>query len=511
MNFRIIFYIIGYVLKIEGILLTIPALVGVGYREREAGAFLICAAGIFLLGLLMTLKKPKNQVFYAKEGFLSVAMSWLAISFFGCLPFIINGDIPHFADAFFETVSGFTTTGSSILSDVEALSHCSLFWRSFTHWIGGMGVLVFILSVLPITGGSTMHLMRAESPGPQVGKIVPKIRETSMILYIIYTVMTIAEILILIGCRMPVFDAVTTAFGTAGTGGFSVRNAGVAEYSALCQYIITIFMILFGVNFNVYFLLIRKHLWQALRYEEARWYAIIIAASTLLVFANTLRMFDTAEQAFRHAFFQVGSIITTTGFSTTDFNLYPALSHGILVLLMFIGACAGSTGGGIKVSRVIILVKSVFNEIARLIHPRTVKKVRLEQKVVDHATTRSVSTFLMAYTLVFVCSILVISLDNFDFTTNFTGVAATLNNIGPGLGKIGPTGNFGAFSDLSKYVFCFDMLAGRLELFPMLLLLSPQIWKQPFRIFKVRRHKVELSKKNSKKNPQRLLRIFLFN
>ncbi len=461
--------------------MLIPAGVGFLYRETEAFSFLICGIAVALLGLLMTLKKPQNQVFYAKEGFLSVALSWLGLSLFGCLPFVISGDIPRFVDAFFEMVSGFTTTGSTILKDVEALSHASLFWRSFSHWIGGMGVLVFLLTLLPLTGGATMHLMRAESPGPQVGKMVPKIRDTSKILYIIYTVMTVVEIILLICCKMPVFDAVTLSFGSAGTGGFAVLNSGLADYSAICQYIIAVFIILFGVNFNVYFLLLRRHFKQAFRCEEARWYIGIIGISTLMVFFNTLKLFDTAEEAFRHAFFQVGSIMTTTGFSTTDFNLYPEVSKLILVILMFIGACAGSTGGGIKVSRIILLLKSVGKELSQTVHPRTVKKLHLEGKVVDHSTVRSVNTFIAAYVFIFFASMLVVSFDNFDFTTNFTSVAATLNNIGPGLNAVGPLENFSAFSDLSKYVLCFDMLAGRLELFPLLILLRPAIWKRAIR------------------------------
>ena len=481
MNLQIIFYIIGYVLKIEGLLMFIPALVGLCYGEQQATSFFICAVAISLLGILITLRKPKNQVFYAKEGFISVALSWIVLSLFGCLPFILNGDIPRFIDAFFEMVSGFTTTGSSILLNVEILSHASLFWRSFSHWIGGMGVLVFILSVMPITGGATMHLMRAESPGPQVGKMMPKVRDTSIILYVIYTVMTVIEILILLCGGMPLFDAVTISFGTAGTGGFTVRAFGLADYSVFCQYVIAIFMILFGVNFNVYFLMIRRHLKQALRCEEARWYGIIITLSTGMIFINTLHLFSNAEQAFRHALFQVGSIITTTGYATADFNLYPELSKGILVLLMFIGACAGSTGGGIKVSRIVILVKSVFNELSHILHPRTVKKVRLEGKAVEHSTLRSVNTFIAAYLLIFVGSVLLVSLDNFDGVSTFTSVAATLNNIGPGLNAVGPMANFSEFSDLSKLVFCFDMLAGRLELFPILVFFSPLTWKQSFR------------------------------
>ncbi len=489
MNFQIIFYIIGFVLKIEGALMALPFITGLIYREQEAWSFLICGAIIALCGFLMTLRKPKNQTFYAKEGLTSVALSWLALSLFGCMPFIMTGDIPHFTDAFFETVSGFTTTGASILTDVEALSKTSLFWRSFSHWIGGMGVLVFILSVLPLTGGSTIHLMRAESPGPQVDKIMPRIRDTAITLYIIYTVMTVAETLILTLCKMPFYDALTISFGTAGTGGFAVTNAGLGGYDPACQYVVALFMILFGVNFNVYFLLLRRHLKQALRCEEARWYAIIIGVSTLLICLNTLHLFATVEQAFRHTLFQVGSIITTTGFATTDFNLFPTFSKVILIGLMFIGACAGSTGGGIKVSRILILCKSAFNEMARIIHPRTVKKIRMERKVVEHGTLRTINTYMISYTLIFVVSILIISLDNFDFSTNFSGVAATINNIGPGIGEVGPMSNYSEFSILSKLVFCFDMLAGRLEIFPMLVLFSPEIWASPF---KVRKRKKQL-------------------
>ncbi|MBQ9953493.1 MAG: TrkH family potassium uptake protein [Clostridia bacterium] len=484
MNFQIIFYIIGYILRIEGLLMLLPALTGLIYREKEAVAYLICAFIIALIGFLITARKPKNQEFYAKEGFTSVALSWIFLSLFGCVPFVLSGDIPHFIDAFFEMVSGFTTTGSSILTDVEALSHATLFWRSFSHWIGGMGILVFALSVLPLAGGATMHLMRAESPGPQVGKMMPKIRDTSKILYIIYTIMTLVQIAILICLKMPLFDAITITFGTAGTGGFAVLNAGLAAYSPACQYVVAVFMILFGVNFNVYFLLVRRHVRQAARCEEARWYTAIIALSTAAIFINTLHLFETAEEAFRHSLFQVGSIITTTGFATTDFNLFPALSKTILILLMFIGACAGSTGGGIKVSRIVILIKSSFNELARIIHPRTVKKVHLEGKVIEHSTMRSVNTFLVSYLGVFVISLLLISLDNFDFTTNFSAVAATINNIGPGLELVGPSKNFQNYSDLSKLILSFDMLAGRLEIFPILALLSPQTWAGTFKFKK---------------------------
>lgn len=465
-----------------------PAFVGLLYREHAALWYFVTAGALLLFGILATLRRPKNQMFYAKEGAVTVALCWIVMSLFGCLPFIFSGEIPRFADAFFEMVSGFTTTGASILSDVEALSHASLFWRSFSHWIGGMGVLVFILTVLPMTGGATMHLMRAESPGPQVGKMVPKIKDTSKILYIIYTVLTVIEVLVLLCCDMPLFDAVTITFGTAGTGGFGVTNAGIGGYSVAAQYVIAVFMILFGVNFNVYFLLIRCHLRQAVRSEEVRWYGAIIAAATLMIFLNTLRVFETAEAAFRHALFQVGSIITTTGFATTDFGtLFPEFSKCILVILMFIGACAGSTGGGIKVSRIVILFKSVVGELSRALHPRTVKKVRLEGKVVEHATLRSINTFMMAYVMIFFGSILLLSLNGFDFTTNFTAVAATLNNIGPGLGQVGPAGNFSGYSDFAKYVMCFDMLAGRLEVIPILLLWNPYLWKEAFRLQRTKR------------------------
>ena len=487
MNFSIIVYIIGYVLKIEGFLMLVPTFVGLYYGETEYLSFLAVAVGIMVLGHLLSFKKPKNQVFYAKEAFVSVPLSWLVVSLFGALPFVISGDIPNFINAFFEMVSGFTTTGSSILTNVEALSHASLFWRSFSHWIGGMGILVFILSVLPLTSGATIHLMRAESPGPQVDKVVPKIKDTSIMLYIIYTAMTALEIILLIIGNIPTFDAVTLSLGTAGTGGFAVRNSGIAEYSPYVQYVIAIFMILFGVNFNVYVLLIRKHLKQALRMEEARWYVIIIILAVALVTVNTKYLFPTLEQAFRHALFQVSSIITTTGFSTYDFSVYyPVFSQTILVLLMFCGACAGSTGGGIKVSRIAVMVKTIKDELSKIIHPRAVKKVRLENKVVSSSVVNSIFTFLMGYFAIFIVSLLIVSLDNFDFATNFSATAATINNIGPGISLVGPYENFSEFSDLSKLVFCFNMIAGRLEILPMLVLINPKTWSLSFK-FKQKR------------------------
>ena len=482
MNFSIIVYIIGYVLKIEGLLLFIPTLAGSVYREKEYIAFFIAAVVTFLFGALLSFKKPKNQVFYAKEAFVSVPLAWIFASVFGALPFVLSGDIPHFVDALFEMVSGFTTTGSSILTDVETLSHASLFWRSFSHWIGGMGILVFVLSVLPIANGATMHLMRAESPGPQVDKVVPKIKDTSIMLYIIYSAMTVIQIILLIVGNTPIFDAVCLSLGTAGTGGFAIKNSGLADYSPYVQYVVAIFMILFGVNFNVYILLVRKHLKQALRVEEARWYIAIVLLAVALITVNTKYLFPTLEEAFRTALFHVGSMITTTGYATYDYSInYPQFSLVIIVFLMFMGACAGSTGGGLKVSRITIVTKTVRDELARIIHPRAIKKVRSEGKVVEHSIVRSINTYLLGFTGVFAISLLLISLDDFDFTTNFTAVSATINNIGPGLGKVGPYGGFSEFSDFSKLVFCFNMIAGRLEILPMLVLINPRTWSHPFK------------------------------
>lgn len=482
MNGFFIIYIIGYVLKIEGFLMLAPVLCGIVYGEQEALGFFLCAAFTFLLGLVLSFKRPKNQVFYAKEGMISVALSWIFMSLFGCIPFVLTGEIPGFTNAFFETVSGFTTTGSSILTNVEALSHCALLWRSFTHWIGGMGVLVFILSILPI-GAGTIHLMRAESPGPQVEKIVPKMKDTSKILYVIYTAITIAEFIVLLICGNGIFDSLTTAFATAGTGGFAIRNSGFSEYSPITQYVVAVFMLVFGVNFNVYYLICKKHLKKAVKSEEFKWYLLIVALSTIGIALNIRHMFPP-ETAFRQAFFNVSSIITTTGFGSVDYNFFPTFSKQILLLLMFIGASAGSTGGGMKVSRIVILFKTAMNEISRFLHPRTVKKVRFEGGIVDHPTLRAINTYLVAYLCVLVVSVLIISLDGFDMMTTISSVVTTLNNIGPGFNVIGPAGNFSGFSRLSKLVCCFDMIAGRLEIFPMLLLISPATWYKPLKLHK---------------------------
>lgn len=478
MNIQIVAYILGCVLQFEGLFLALPTIVGLIYQETAGWYFL----GVMLLslgvGFLTTRKKPSNMLFFAKEGFITVALSWIVVSVVGALPFWLSGEIPSYVDALFETISGFTTTGASILNDVEALSHCMLFWRSFTHWVGGMGVLVFILAILPLSGTDNMYLMKAESPGPSVGKLVPRVRDTAKILYEIYILITVIEILILLVSGMPVFDALTLSFGTAGTGGFGVLNSSIADYTMFQQGVISIFMILFGINFSVYFLLLNKKFKQAIRSEEVRWYLLIIVAAVLFIGFNVREQFTSLFESMHHALFQVASIITTTGYSTVDFETWSSASKTVLVVLMFIGACAGSTGGGIKVSRIVIMIKTVGKELAYYIHPRSIKKLQMDGKRIEHEVIRSVNVFLIAYIMIFIVSLFIISFDGKDLVTNFTAIVATINNIGPGLGGVGPTANFSHFSDVSKLTMMFDMLVGRLEIFPMLLLFAPLTWKK---------------------------------
>ena len=478
MNFRIIAYIVGWVCNFQAIFMVLPCITALVYQEHEFFAFLISMILCLIVGIPLTARKPKNKVFYTKDGCVAVALSWLALCIFGSVPFVLSGSIPHPIDAFFETVSGFTTTGSSILTDVEVLPHCILMWRSFTHWIGGMGVLVFLLSLLPLAGGYHMNLMKAESPGPSVSKLVPKVQQTAKILYSIYIGMTFLQIVLLLIGNIPLFDTLCIAFGTAGTGGFGIRNDSMGSYSTYCQIVTTIFMILFGVNFSAYYLILTKKIRQALKFEEVRYYFGIIAAAILVIGLNTMHLFQNLGVSIQQAAFQVGSIITTTGFSSADFNQWPALSKTILVLLMFVGACAGSTGGGIKVSRILILCKAARKEFQLYLHPNAVKKIKMDQKTITHDILRSTNIYLTLYLLIFAVSILLISLDNFDMTTNFTAVTATLNNIGPGLEIVGPMGNFSSFSYFSKCILIFDMLAGRLEIFPLLLLFFKGTWKK---------------------------------
>ena len=478
MNTSIIRYILGHIIKLEGFFMLLPCIIALIYREEELSTYLIMSGVCLLLGSLLTYKKAKDTVFYLKEGCIATALSWMTLSFFGAIPFVMTGEIPHFTDAMFETVSGFTTTGASILSDVEALSHTSLFWRSFTHWIGGMGVLVFLLAVVPMSGGSHFNLMRAESPGPSVGKLVPKLRYTARILYLIYLVLTIIEFITLLVVKMPWFDALCISIGTAGTGGFGILNSSIGSYSIAAQWVITIFMILFSINFNAYYLILFGEAKKAFKMEEVRAFFLIVFIAIALITHDIFSLYGNLFESLTHAAFQVASIISSTGFATTDFNLWPGLSKTILVVLMFIGACAGSTGGGIKVSRFVIVGKSIIQELNSYIHPRSVKQITMDEKEVEPSVIRSVNTYIITFAAIFVVSILIIALEEKDLITNFTAVITTLNNIGPGLSLVGPTSNFGHFTDLSKWVFIFNMLAGRLELFPILILFHPAIWHE---------------------------------
>lgn len=478
MNYSIIVYILGWILKLQAVFMLLPCFTALIYKEKAGFSFVVVMVLCLLIGIPLTLKKPTKKVFYTKEGFVTVALSWIVMSIVGALPFMISGAIVHPVDALFETVSGFTTTGASILSDVEALPHCTLIWRSFTHWIGGMGVLVFILSLLPLTGGYHLNIMKAESPGPSVSKLVPKVQSTAKILYEIYLGLTLLLIVLLLLGGMPLFDTLCTAFGTAGTGGFGIKNDSMAGYNTYLQVVVTIFMILFGINFNFYFFLLTKKFVQALKFEEVRCYLGIIVAAIAVITFNALHMFANIGHAIQQAAFQVASIITTTGFSTTDFNQWPKVSQTILVILMLIGACAGSTGGGIKVSRLLILCKTVSKELHLYLHPNAVKKVKMDQKSIPHEVVRSTNIFMAVYVLIFGGSVLLVGFDDYDLITNFTAVAATFNNIGPGLELVGPMGNYGAFSPFAKCILIFDMLAGRLEIFPLLLLFVKDTWKK---------------------------------
>ena len=477
MNRSVIIHILGWILNFEAAFMVLPIIVAIIYGEKNGFAFLITMGLCLLFGILLSRIKPKSRVFYAREGFISVALGWITLSIFGALPFIISGQIPHPIDAMFEIISGFSTTGSSVLSDIEALDYCMLFWRSFTHWIGGMGVLVFILAILPLARGESMHIMRAESTGPSVEKLVPRMRTSAALLYGIYIGMTILQILLLLAGGMPLFDALTITFGSAGTGGFAIKNNSIMSYSPYLQNVITIFMFLFGVNFNFYYLILLRKAKDAFKIEEVKWYFIIVISAIILISLNT-GGFNGFFDAIHHSAFQVSSIITTTGYATKDFNLWPGFSKTILFLLMFIGACAGSTGGGMKVSRIVVLFKTIGKEMSYLLNRRSVKVIKLNGKKLENETVISINVFFVAYILIFSTSFLIISLDNYDFTSSFTAVVATLNNVGPGFELVGPLGNFSGFSNLSKLVMMFNMLVGRLEIFPIILLFSPSTWKK---------------------------------
>ncbi len=477
MNYKMIRYILGTILKVEALLMCLPALVAFWYGEGDLFPFLVTILVASGLGLGLALKRPQNTVIYAREGFVITSLSWIVMSLVGALPFRLAGAIPHYIDAVFETVSGFTTTGASILTDVEAMGRGLLFWRSFTHWLGGMGVLVFLLAILPLAGGRNVHIMRAESPGPVVGKLVPRVRGTAKILYGIYITMTLILIGLLLLGGMPLYDSAVHAFGTAGTGGFGIWGDSIAHYdSAYIDLVLSVGMVLFGVNFNIYYLLLMGKVKSILRSEELRWYLGIIAGSTLLIAWNILPEMGGMLRSLRFSFFQVASIITTTGFATADFNLWPELSRVLLLGLMFLGACAGSTGGGMKVSRLIIMLKSAKKEIDRMLHPRSVHILKFEDKPLDDNTSRNVFIYFFILVAVVMASTMVVSLDNMDFDSTFSAVVACINNIGPGLGVVGPMGGYASLSYRSKVVLILDMLLGRLEIFPMLMLFAPSVW-----------------------------------
>ena len=484
MNYSTIKRTLGWLLVFEAVFLLVPLITAAIYWEEEFFSFLICMLLCGLVGGTCFIKKPKNTAIYAKEGFVIVAMSWIVMSLVGALPFYFSGAIPSYVDALFETVSGFTTTGSTILSgeQIDAMAKSLLMWRSFTHWVGGMGVLVLIMAFLPLSGAQNMHLMKAESTGASVSKIVPKVRQTAMILYSIYLALTLLQFIFLVCGNMPVFDALTTAFATAGTGGFAVRGDGFASYSPYVQWVTTAFMLIFSINFNAYYLTLKGKFKEAFTAEVKTFLIIVVAAILLIVlnlhFTPTDAYTMSIEEEIRHSAFSVASIVSTTGFGTADFNVWPTLSKVLLVTLMFIGACAGSTGGGMKVSRIMVLAKGGMHEVGRMIHPKQVKKITIDGRVVEHEVVRSINAYLVAFIIIYISSLALISLDGFDFTTSFTAVAATINNIGPGLGMVGPVGSFAEFSPLSKFVFIFDMLAGRLEIFPMLILFAPSTWKK---------------------------------
>lgn len=478
MNYRFVFYTLGMVLNIAGFCMLLPLLCALLYSEPYAPVFLISIAACFLFGIPLTVKRPKNRNMYAKEGFVIVASSWIVISLFGALPFMLSGFIPNFFDALFETVSGFTTTGASILTSVEPLPKCLLFWRSFTHWLGGMGVLVFLVAILPSSGGANFYLLQAESTGANVSKLVPKVKSTAKLLYTMYLGFTLAEIICLLLGGLPLFDSLTLTFGTVGTGGFGILDSSAGEYSSYVQWVITVFMILCGIDFSIYHMILLRKFKSLLHSEEARYYLGIIFTAIVVICVNSWECFNGLWDAIRHAAFQVGSLITTTGFSTVDFNEWRDLSKTVLLILMFIGACAGSTGGGIKVSRIVILIKSLFKQLKITIHPKRTYKITMNGRTVEHETLRAINVFLVAYLTIFIFSLLVISRDNLGFTTNFTAVLASLNNIGPGLDLVGPAGNFSCFSWLSKLTLTFCMLFGRLEVFPMLVLFARSTWKK---------------------------------
>ena len=477
MNRRMVLYIVGTVIKIEAALMVLPLITSLIYKESCAKDFLISIGIALVAGFALTLAfRPGSKIIYAKEGFVIVSLAWVALSSIGALPFYISGEIPSYIDAFFETVSGFTTTGASILTDVEAMSKGMLFWRSFTHWIGGMGVLVFIMAIIPSVSDRTIHLLRAEAPGPVVGKLLPKMKHTARTLYIIYIVLTVALFIFLLAGGMPVFDSIVHAVGTAGTGGFGIKGDSVASYSPYIQWVIAIFMLLFGVNFNLYYFALIRKFKAAIKNEELMTYACLVLFSIVTISINIAPLYETVSETVRTSVFQVAAIISSTGFATADFNLWPGFSKTILLLLMLVGGCAGSTAGGFKVSRVLMLFKTIKRELQKLLHPRAVSTIRLEGKRVDEKTISSLGSYLAIY-VIFLCGVIfILGMDKFDLETNISAAVSCVNNIGPGFSAVGPASSYAMYSPFSKIVLSFAMLLGRLEIFPLILTFSPSTW-----------------------------------
>ncbi|MBQ3548230.1 MAG: TrkH family potassium uptake protein [Clostridia bacterium] len=479
MNRKMVFYMLGQILKLQAGIMLIPLITSLIYGEKCFLSFLITIFVALVLGFALTIiNKSHDKTFFAKEGFVIVALSWVLLSAVGALPFVISGEIPNYIDALFETVSGFTTTGATILSNVEELSKSILMWRSLTHWVGGMGILVLVVAILPTDSGRSIHIIRAEMPGHSVGKLTPKLRVMTKQLYLIYIVLTVIEVIFLLCGGMPLFDSLVHSFGTAGTGGFGIKNDSIASYSPYLQWVITVFMLLFGINFNLYYLLLVGRLRSAIKSEELWTYICLFISATALITYNIYSMSTNFAEALRNAAFQVSSIMTTTGYATANFNLWPGLSKGILFILMFIGACAGSTAGGLKISRIVLLFKRVKSSVKHMIHPRSTEAVRFEGKKVDNDTLMGVLVYFAVYFICFTLILFVVLFEPFDFETSISAVAACFNNVGPGLSLVGPMGNYGVFSYISKIVLSVAMLLGRLEIFPMLILFSPTVWKK---------------------------------
>lgn len=481
MNRRMIFYMVGNIIKLEAVLLVLPLLVSLCYNEMNClSAFSITLIAAAAVGVALTLIfKPKNKVIYAKEGFIIVTLAWVFLSVIGAMPFLISGEVTNFFDAFFETVSGFTTTGASILTDVEKMSHGLLFWRSFTHWIGGMGVLVLIMAIIPTDSGRAIHILRAEMAGPVIGKIVPKIKDTAKILYFIYFVITVVEMGFLFFGGMPLFDSAVHALGTAGTGGFGIKADSLAGYSPYLQWVITVFMLIFGINFNLFYLLLIRKFKPVITNRELWVYAGIVVISAGIITVSIYPLYNNFSDSVRHSFFQVASIVSTTGYSSTDFNLWPDLARNIIFILMFFGGCAGSTAGGLKISRLMILFKSIQKDVRHLLHPRSVASVKLEGKPLDNTILHSVTTYFSIYIVLIAATFLLLSFEpNFDFEANITASISCCNNVGPGLGLVGPMSGYGGYSDFSKLVLSIAMLFGRLEIYPVLLALYPKTWRK---------------------------------